>query len=166
MTITLHIHSASGAQQVTLTESSLTIGRDESAALSLRDDGLSRVHASIHRDGDRLWILDEGSTNGTEVNGSPVPPSGTPLTHGDEISMGNHTSLVISFDEPVAIAQAASFGEQARMGSSGSVDGSRSSTKVALIFACVVIVTAVVALGAYAWKKKMARSDELEMGIQ
>ena len=154
MTITLNIYTSSGGQQVTLNESSLTIGRDESAAISLPDDGLSRVHASIHRDGDRLWILDEGSTNGTRVNGSQVPPSGTPLADGDEIALGHHTSIVISFAKPAALRPAGGFGEQAFMGSSGAGGGSVSSTKVALIFACVVIVTAVLALGAYALKKE------------
>lgn len=154
MSITLNIYTPSGSQQVTMSDSSLTIGRDESAALSLADDGLSRVHASVHRDGERLWILDEGSTNGTLVNGSPVPPSGTPLADGDTINMGNHTSIVISFGQAAAVGEAGGFGEQARMGSSGPVGASVSSTKVALIFACVVIVTAVLALGAYALKKE------------
>jgi hypothetical protein len=57
---------------------------------------LSRLHASINRQGDRVWILDEGSTNGTYVNGKPVSPKGTLLTDADEISIGDQTTLIVA----------------------------------------------------------------------
>src|SRR5262245_14782785 len=94
--VTLTIHSPEGTQQMPLAEGRLTIGRKEAAALMINDEGLSRLHASLHREGDRVWVLDEGSTNGSFVNHRPVPPNGTPLADGDEIFIGNHTSIRIS----------------------------------------------------------------------
>ena len=85
----------------------LTIGRTDEASLMLPDSGLSRVHASINREGDRVWILDENSTNGTEVNGQMVPPSGTVLSDGDEIALGNHTTITVSIGITSSQAQSA-----------------------------------------------------------
>ena len=85
MEVTLIIHSVDGAREVPLSGSRLTLGRTEPADLVINDQSLSRVHASINRDGDRVWIIDEGSTNGSLVNGAAVPASGTPLRDGDEI---------------------------------------------------------------------------------
>lgn len=52
--------------------SSLVIGRARDADLTLQDRFLSRRHARLYRDGDRLLIEDLGSQNGTFVNDSPV----------------------------------------------------------------------------------------------
>ena len=101
MEVTLIIHSVDGAREIPLTGSRLTLGRTEPADLVINDQSLSRVHASINRDGDRVWIIDEGSTNGSLVNGAPVSPSGTPLRDGDEIYLGN-TTVVVSFSQSVS----------------------------------------------------------------
>jgi hypothetical protein len=74
---------------------SLTIGRSESASISVDDEGLSYIHASVHRDGDSVWILDERSATGSFVNGQPVPPSGTWLRDGDQIAVGRNTTLTV-----------------------------------------------------------------------
>jgi len=101
MEVTLIIHSVDGAREVPLSGSRLTLGRTEPADLVINDQSLSRVHASINRDGDRIWIIDEGSTNGSLVNGAAVPASGTPLRDGDEIYLGN-TTVVVSFSQSVS----------------------------------------------------------------
>src|SRR5437660_7204800 len=98
MEVTLIIHSVDGAREVPLSGSRLTLGRTEPADLVINDQSLSRVHASINRDGDRVWIIDEGSTNGSLVNGAAVPASGTPLRDGDEIDLG-HSTVVIAFSQ-------------------------------------------------------------------
>lgn len=89
------IYSAEGAREVPMTTDCVSIGRGEIASLMIDDDGLSRLHATIHRDGERVWILDESSTNGSYVNGVPVPPIGTPLADGDEITLGNQTIIAV-----------------------------------------------------------------------
>src|SRR5205809_5653363 len=100
MEVTLIIHSVDGARELPLTGSRLTLGRTEPADLVINDQSLSRVHASINRDGERVWIVDEGSTNGSLVNDAPVPASGTPLRDGDEIYLGN-TTIVVTFSQSV-----------------------------------------------------------------
>ena len=80
------------------------MGRGSDADLRFDDDGLSRLHATIYREGEKLWILDENSTNGTFVNGEKVPPAGTPLHNGDRVKIGHYTDLRIRFAEPEKIA--------------------------------------------------------------
>lgn len=94
MEVTLTVHSVDGARQVPLDAARLTFGRTDAADIVIDDTSLSRVHASINREGDRVWIIDEGSTNGSSVNGEPVPAAGTPLEDGDEIYIGNTTIVV------------------------------------------------------------------------
>lgn len=96
MQVTLTIHSVDGAREVPLDGARLTLGRTDDADIVINDSGLSRVHASINREEDRIWIIDEGSTNGSSVNGDPVPFAGTPLKDGDEIYIGN-TTIVVDF---------------------------------------------------------------------
>ncbi|MDA0323093.1 MAG: ATP-binding protein [Verrucomicrobia bacterium] len=48
------------------------IGRETDCDISIRDEGSSRHHARLVRDGDTLFIEDLGSTNGTKVNGHNV----------------------------------------------------------------------------------------------
>jgi len=56
-----------GSKEVSL-DSKLTFGRGKDVDLRFDDGGLSRLHASIYRDGEKIWIVDENSTNGTFVN--------------------------------------------------------------------------------------------------
>lgn len=94
--VTLTVRSRLGARSVLLTEPRLTIGRGDAAMLSIDDPGLSRVHASINSDVGKVWILDEGSINGSFVNGEAVPSTGRPLADGDEITIGNDTIILVS----------------------------------------------------------------------
>lgn len=94
--VTLTVRSRLESRSVLLTEPRLTIGRGDAAMLSIDDPGLSRVHASINSDAGKVWILDEGSINGSFVNGEAVPGTGRPLADGDEITIGNDTTIVVS----------------------------------------------------------------------
>lgn len=96
MDVTLRIYSVDGTSEVPLTSNRLTLGRTNLADVVINDNGLSRIHASINRDGDRIWVIDEGSTNGTLVNGQLVPATGCVLKDGDEIDLGE-TSVVVAF---------------------------------------------------------------------
>ena len=77
-----------GSEEIPFEGGSLSMGRGSDADLRFDDDGLSRLHATVFRDGDKIWVLDEGSTNGTFVNGNPVAPNGTPLRNGDSMRIG------------------------------------------------------------------------------
>src|SRR5215831_20043691 len=94
MDVTLTIHSVEGAREVPLPGTRLTVGRTNASDVVINDSSLSHVHASINREGDRLWVIDEGSMNGTSVNGTPVQPEGAPLKDGDEIYLGETTIVV------------------------------------------------------------------------
>lgn len=67
----------------------VTLGRDESAELALRDGSISRRHCLIEVDAEtgRYVLRDLGSTNGTRVNGSRVAGA-VPLAEGDKIFLG------------------------------------------------------------------------------
>ena len=45
------------------------IGRADTAAIRVLDDGISREHAAIERDGGKNVLVNLGSTNGTFCNG-------------------------------------------------------------------------------------------------
>jgi hypothetical protein len=75
----------------------LTIGRSRESDIFLEDLAVSRFHASILNLGNGIYALkDEGSANGTKVNGQPVNKYQTyPLQEGDHIQLGQ-TVLVFS----------------------------------------------------------------------
>jgi hypothetical protein len=82
-----------GSQEIVVENERTSFGRGSDTDYNFGDDSLSRLHATVYRDGDRVWIVDENSTNGTSVNGRKVSPSGTPLQNGDSIKIGNNTTL-------------------------------------------------------------------------
>ena len=88
-----------GSEEIPLDGGSITMGRGSDAALRFDDDGLSRLHAAVYREGDRVWVLDEGSTNGTFVNGNPIPPNGVLLHNGDSIKIGHYTNIRVFISE-------------------------------------------------------------------
>lgn len=74
-----------------------TIGRDRSCALLLRDPGVSRRQCTIHRRGAELWLQDDESTNGTQVNGAFVRGE-VQLRNEDRIQIGATSIRVL--DQP------------------------------------------------------------------
>ncbi|HXJ22649.1 MAG TPA: GGDEF domain-containing protein [Polyangia bacterium] len=75
------------------------LGRGDSAAVRLLDDGISREHAAIERDGGKMVLRDLGSTNGTFCNGDRVDRR--ELTDGDKISVGASTILKFTYQDQV-----------------------------------------------------------------
>ncbi len=61
----------------------LQVGRAEDNGLVLRDIAVSRRHASIAIDPDRVVVKDLGSGNGTYINGEPIKQQ--TLQEGDEV---------------------------------------------------------------------------------
>lgn len=96
-----------GSQEIPIDRERTSFGRGSDATHRFDDNSLSRLHATVYRDGDRVWIVDENSANGTFVNGQPTAPAGTPLRHGDTIKIGNETVLKVYFREPQQYAGAA-----------------------------------------------------------
>ncbi len=80
-----------------LRKESLTIGRSRDSDIFLEDLAVSRLHASIVNEGSGNFALkDEGSANGTKVNGQVVNKNQFyPLQEGDNIQIGQ-TVLVFA----------------------------------------------------------------------
>lgn len=68
-----------------------TIGRSDGNDVVLADSGVSRHHATISFDEDRWVLSDEGTANGTLLNGSRVEHEF--LEDGDSITIGGVTFL-------------------------------------------------------------------------
>jgi len=79
---------------------SLSIGRSRESDIFLEDLAVSRLHASIVNTGSGNYGLkDEGSANGTKINGQLVPKNQIyPLQEGDKIQLGQ-TVLVFGSGE-------------------------------------------------------------------
>jgi two-component system cell cycle response regulator len=76
----------------------MIIGRAGRASMLLRDDGVSRVHARLRRDGESFVVEDLGSRNGTFVNGNRL--SAPMVVHdGDKIHVGHRTVLRLTFHD-------------------------------------------------------------------
>ncbi len=82
-----------------LTGSRCVLGRGDSAAIRLLDDGISREHAAVERDGGKMVLRDLGSTNGTFCNGVRVERR--ELADGDKISVGASTILKFTYQDHV-----------------------------------------------------------------
>jgi pSer/pThr/pTyr-binding forkhead associated (FHA) protein len=52
------------------------------------DPTVSRLHATMVREGNSYRLFDEQSTSGTFVNGQPAPSYGALLIDGDEVHLG------------------------------------------------------------------------------
>jgi pSer/pThr/pTyr-binding forkhead associated (FHA) protein len=76
------------SQEFLLTEQRVSIGRDEHNAVCLGDKSVSRHHATVQRVFRGFIIQDEGSTNGTRVNGRAITKQF--LKHRDLIEIGKY----------------------------------------------------------------------------
>ena len=80
MTLVVGVNRHRVAKRVT------TLGRSRDCDVLVPDPNASRVHAEIRHVGLDYYLVDMGSTNGTEVNGQVVKRHA--LTGGDVIVMG------------------------------------------------------------------------------
>jgi diguanylate cyclase (GGDEF)-like protein len=73
------------------------MGRGDKVDVRLVDEGISREHAQLVQQGDKVILEDLGSTNGTFCNGTRVQRQ--PLAHGDKILLGSTTILKFSYHD-------------------------------------------------------------------
>jgi hypothetical protein len=69
-----------------VTKRRISIGRSRECDVRLADPNASRKHAELRQDGATYWIVDLGSTNGLEVNGTRTKRA--KLETGDTITIG------------------------------------------------------------------------------
>jgi diguanylate cyclase (GGDEF)-like protein len=77
----------------------MVLGRGDRTDVRIIDDGVSREHAALQREGGKIALVDLGSTNGTFCNGIRVPRQD--LTDGDKISIGASTILKFTYQDHV-----------------------------------------------------------------
>jgi pSer/pThr/pTyr-binding forkhead associated (FHA) protein len=83
-------------REVSVERDAAVVGRGSEAHIRIEDAGVSRRHAEVRREGDEVFLVDLGSTNGTTVNGRAVER--IRLTPGDRISIGR-TVLIYERDD-------------------------------------------------------------------
>lgn len=99
----LRIQSSNGpVREVPIAEGETTIGRDPASKLVLTGRGVSRRHAKLICRGDKLTIVDLGSTYGTKVGG--MPTLRREIHAGDQIVIGMHE---IEICRPTSVARGA-----------------------------------------------------------
>ncbi len=82
-------------QRVRLSHFPFRIGRQDGLSLVLDHNGISRLHAEIDAEGDRLFLTDLNSTNGTYVNRQLI--SGRqPIREGDIVHLADREFRLIS----------------------------------------------------------------------
>src|SRR5450432_3642840 len=91
------LSGSSVGEMYRLEKDQMVLGRGEKVDLRLIDDGISREHAQILRQGAQLVLEDLGSTNGTYCNGERVTRH--PLAEGDKILIGSTTILKFSYQD-------------------------------------------------------------------
>lgn len=83
-----HEDKAQQGKRLELVHGAAWLGRDADSDLVLLDEGVSRRHARVERQGDAWLVMDVGSRNGTLLNGQPL--SGVRrLKNGDLLKLGS-----------------------------------------------------------------------------
>ena len=72
----------------------LAIGRHPASEIVLDDMAVSRLHATIEVQGQKLLVFDHRSKNGIVVNGKKVQSA--QLKHGDIVKIGKKFSIEVS----------------------------------------------------------------------
>jgi FHA domain/Transglycosylase SLT domain len=144
MEVFLNIDSERERRRVAMMGDIMTIGRSPASSVIVEDDeGLSRHHAAIQREGNDLRLVDKQSINGSYVNCELVPPGGTLLADGDEIFVGNRTVMTVSI----------------RPTSHEGIVESKTSGHLTLFFAAPVLI-AIVFIGAALVRNMSGRARE------
>jgi pSer/pThr/pTyr-binding forkhead associated (FHA) protein len=140
--ISLTYPTPEGSKEIALDGEKLSFGRGSEADFRFADDGLSRLHATVYRDGERVWIVDENSTNGSFVNGEKVRPEGTPLYNGDTIKIGHFTNLKVRVTEKqIPKAAIAAKNQNAKTVSSSDTQANPYFIPVAIIAVALFVVS-------------------------
>lgn len=106
-----------GSRQVfNLSKEVYIIGRQDTADIVIKRQGVSRTHARLTRQGETYTIEDLQSANGTSVDGRPLGEHEIwPLAHGSVIALGSSSTLtvqaapedVLAISDPETVARPA-----------------------------------------------------------
>ena len=79
----------------------ITIGRSKSCKILIQDSQVSRHHATVWEEDEKLFVRDEDSSNGTFVNDERIETE-VELKDGDKIKIGN---MIITVHAPYTEAK-------------------------------------------------------------
>ena len=83
-----------------------SLGRGATAAIRIDDPDVSRRHATITVSADGITVVDDGSTNGTALDGRHLNSVPVALRPGMRLRVGQSTLVVtVSHDAPVAVTR-------------------------------------------------------------
>lgn len=85
---------------------SFQMGRDPSCLVQIEGEGVSRIHASVKKQGKTFVVADAGSTNGTYLNGDRITQ--TPIAPGSLLRVGSWIGL---FERLPSTSKARSWSE-------------------------------------------------------
>lgn len=88
-------------EQIGIDRVIVTIGRSTENFIQIDNIGVSSFHAKILDEGDRFFIQDLNSLNGTFVNGKEIKTS--ELHNNDEITIGKHTLIFVNKEERIGL---------------------------------------------------------------
>ena len=89
-----------------LSDKQYTLGRSESADISIPEGTVSGTHCTIFRsDEGNYCVHDEGSTNGTRVNGRKLEDEVVPLENGDLLQVGGVEMMFENSEESGASSE-------------------------------------------------------------
>lgn len=149
-----------GTKEIRIDAERTSFGRGSDADVRFPDQSLSRLHATVYREGDRVWIVDENSSNGSFVNGQRVSGAGTPLKGGDQIRIGNETVLAVHTREQAQAAAASPPSvTPSRVVASGPPKPINIIPIVMIGFAFMIVAVSVVFVGV----KVLGRNGETEI---
>ncbi|HZH79395.1 MAG TPA: FHA domain-containing protein [Archangium sp.] len=94
-TFTVVLSGSKSVTRGTLSSREVFVGRSRKCDVVLRDDTVSGVHCRLVAIEGGAIVMDEGSTNGTWLNGSPVVRP-TVMTADDELRIGPYSMRVQS----------------------------------------------------------------------
>lgn len=94
--VKLTVKSTNKNQQIEMKGNHLTLGSGASANVVIPDPSLSKIHASIHQENNKIWILNENPKSSCFVNNIAVPAKGLPLNDGDQIKLSNSTFIDVA----------------------------------------------------------------------
>jgi class 3 adenylate cyclase len=80
------------SKRFAIRDDEVSIGRAETCYVAIADERISRVHAQVVREGDRLVLVHRSGTNQTFLNGKPVADRAA-LSDGDEIQLADCVAL-------------------------------------------------------------------------
>ena len=150
-----------GTKEIRIDAERTSFGRGSDADVRFADQSLSRLHATVYRESNRVWIVDENSSNGSFVNGQRVAGAGIPLKGGDQIRIGNETILAVHMREKVQPMAAAAAPARApsRDVASGPPKAINFIPIVMIGFAFMIVAVSVVFVGV----KVLGRGGDTEI---